>query len=271
MLLNKDQADKVIGEIYKITNTVTNKCYIGQTRSHRLNHSMYRPFGHKGRFTDHIHEAHSNKKNQSWYLNAAILKYGSESFKCELLTTCQVSDLNEYEARFILENNSKFPNGYNLTDGGQLFTDITTVREISVQPTRPKNTKRSDKTKQLISQRLKACLDDETRRNDMMKRGQTQHAAKKFDRFKDVSVDETKIDNYLSVIRHNKSNTEYIRVTIDGIRTTFVGKYEKVENIKERARVFILDLIKWQRDQIAGNPLEPSLPLTNGNICEELG
>ena len=232
---------------------------------------MYRPFGHKGRFTDHIHEAHSNKKNQSWYLNAAILKYGSESFKCELLTTCQVSHLNEYEARFILENNSKFPNGYNLTDGGQLFTDIKTVREKLIHPTRPKNTKRSDKTKKLISDRLKACLDDETRRNDMMKRGQAQHTVKKFAKFTDVSVDENKIDSYLSIIRDNKTNTEFVRVTIDGIRTTFVGKYEKVEIIKERARVFILDLIKWQRDQIAGNSLEPSLPLINGNFYEELG
>ena len=31
--------------------------------------------------------------------------------------------------------------------------------------------------------------------------------------------------------------------------------------IKNRARIFILDLIKWQRDQIAGTSLEPSLPL----------
>jgi hypothetical protein len=62
MLLNKDQTDQVIGEIYKITNTVTNKYYIGQTRSHRLNHNKYRPFGHIGRFRDHIYEANSNKK-----------------------------------------------------------------------------------------------------------------------------------------------------------------------------------------------------------------
>ena len=155
MLLEKDQSDQVIGEIYKITNTITNKCYVGQTRSHRLNHSKYRPFGHKGRFTDHINEAHSTKKNQSWYLNSAILKYGAENFQCELLTTCQVSDLNEYEALFILENNSKYPNGYNLTNGGQVFTDVKSTEEKTVPIIRQKNTKRSDYTKQLISQRLK--------------------------------------------------------------------------------------------------------------------
>jgi hypothetical protein len=89
-----------------------------------------------------------------------------------------------------------------------------------------------------------------------MKRSQNQHASKKFAKYSNVIVYENKIEDYLSVIHENKSNTDYIRVTIDGIRTSFVGKYETVEEIKQRARIFILDLIKWQRDQIAGNPLE---------------
>jgi hypothetical protein len=41
MILNPDEFHKVEGEVYKITNTVTNKCYVGQTRSHRLNHGKY--------------------------------------------------------------------------------------------------------------------------------------------------------------------------------------------------------------------------------------
>jgi len=64
---------------------------------------------------------------------------------------------------------------------------------------------------------------------------------------------------------------EYISVKINKVRTTFVGKYETIDELTIRARTFILDLLKWQRNQIAGNPLESSLPLTNGNICEELG
>jgi hypothetical protein len=58
---------------------------------------------------------------------------------------------------------------------------------------------------------------------------------------------------------------------IGKIKTTFVGKFETIDEIKNRARMFIEDLIKWQRDQIAGTSLEPSLLLTNGNVCEELG
>ena len=73
----------------------------------------------------------------------------------------------------------------------------------------------------------------------MMKCGQNQHLYKKFAKFKDVSVDDTHPEKYISFIRDNKTNTEYIRITIDGIRTTFVGKYETVEEIKERAKIFI--------------------------------
>ena len=152
MLLNKYQTDKVIGEIYKITNTVTNKCYIGQTRSHRLNHEKYRPFGHIGRFKDHVHEAHSNKKNQSWFLNNAIQKYGVDCFQCELLLTCKVSELDTYEKQYILEHNSKYPNGYNLTDGGQIFTDIKSICKtvpLIRENIKRNGVKRSDYTKKL--------------------------------------------------------------------------------------------------------------------------
>ena len=59
-LLEKYDAHKVNGEIYKIINKINNKCYIGQTRSHRLNREKYRPFGHLGRFKDHISESIKN-------------------------------------------------------------------------------------------------------------------------------------------------------------------------------------------------------------------
>ena len=273
MLLNKEDFDKVTGEIYKITNTQTDKCYIGQTRSHRLNHNKYRPFGYMGRFRDHINEAYSNKKKQSWYLNSSILKYGQDVFKCELLKTCSVSELDTYEQQFISEYDSKYPNGYNLTDGGKVFT---TMKDVDFEKTAPpprgeKNLKRSDHTKKLISERLKSALNDEDRRKQMMNAVQKQHLDKKFARYINTSIDESKIEDYLSIIHMNKTDTDYVRVCINKIRTSFVGKYETIEETMNRARSFIVDLIKWQRGQIAGNPLEPSLPLTAGNICEELG
>jgi hypothetical protein len=119
MILNKNDIDKVIGEIYKITNITNNKLYIGQTRSHRLNKNKYRPFGYLGRFKDHINECYAKKKGCCKYLNSSILKYGEDNFICEKIAECPVDNLNELEMKYILEYNSKYPTGYNLTDGGK--------------------------------------------------------------------------------------------------------------------------------------------------------
>jgi hypothetical protein len=66
-----------------------------------------------GRFKDHIHEANSNEKNQSKYLNSPLLKYGKDNFTCELITTCNITDLDSCEIKYISEMNTKYPNGYN--------------------------------------------------------------------------------------------------------------------------------------------------------------
>jgi group I intron endonuclease len=278
MLLNSDEFHKVEGEIYKITNKVTGKCYVGQTRSHRLNHGKYRPFGHLGRFRDHISEANSNKPNQSRYLNSSLLKHGSDNFMCEKLITCKVDELDEYEVKYISELNTKFPNGYNLTDGGQgrgalkgekIVLDETQLVKPEVKEKVP--LKKSDFTKKLISDRLKEALSSAEHRNEMMKSAQEQHLSKKFEMLRHVTVDQTNIDKYIRVIKNHTLNFEYVRVTIDKIRTTFVGKFETIEEIKERARTFIKKLVKWQCDQIAGNSLESSLPLQLGNTLEEHG
>ena len=96
-LLNKDEFHKVSGEIYKITNLINNKCYVGQTRSHRLNHNKYRPFGYIGRFKDHVNECYSKKKKCCNYLNSALLKYDVNTFTCEKILECSLDKLDEYE------------------------------------------------------------------------------------------------------------------------------------------------------------------------------
>lgn len=53
-ILLPEEKSNITGHIYLMTNIITKKYYIGQTRSHRLNKSKYRPFGYKKRFDDHI-------------------------------------------------------------------------------------------------------------------------------------------------------------------------------------------------------------------------
>ena len=269
-ILNKEDFNKVTGHIYVITNLINKYQYIGQTRSHRLNKNKYRPFGYMGRFKDHISEAIYSNKVGCKYLNSALLKYGVDKFQCELLITCKIDELDDNEVKYIVDFNSKYPNGYNLTDGGQtqgylkgkkiILDDSEIMLCSEIKPPNP-NLKRSEYTKNLISKRLIEFKSDISHRKEMMVVVQKQHEDKRFDKFKNIIFDDTNIDKYIHVIRNNTIGYEYIGVSVGRIRTTFVGKFETIDEIKNRARMFILDLIKWQRDQIAGTSLEPSLPL----------
>lgn len=121
-ILELNDYEKIVSHIYIIRNIQTNKVYIGQTNSHRLNKNKYRFFGFEGRFKDHISEALNNsKKNQCTYLNNSIRKYGKENFSVDLVEICKISESDEKEIQYIELYNSLYPNGYNLTKGGKNF------------------------------------------------------------------------------------------------------------------------------------------------------
>jgi group I intron endonuclease len=255
-ILELNETHKIIGHIYKIINVINNKCYIGQTRSHRLNRKKYRPFGYIGRFKDHISESKSTtKKHKCTYLNNAILKYGEDNFKVELLTTCNVNELDDYEVKYITEYNSKYPNGYNLTNGGQCKyfkkgpkiilekEDLHVIEESNNERYKYKHT---ENTKNIISRRLTEYKNKQENKIKSMNITQKQHYDKKFDRFKDDILDKDDLDQYIKIIKNNKENYSYVCVKINKKRANFVGKYEDIEITKQRARDFILDLLKWQ-------------------------
>jgi group I intron endonuclease len=90
--------------IYKITNTVNGKIYIGQTRN-----------SIQTRWLQHVAES----KRSTSALASAIKKYGRDSFKIEELETCtSLEELNTLEKTLIREYESLSPKGYNLREGG---------------------------------------------------------------------------------------------------------------------------------------------------------
>ena len=93
--------------IYKITNKINNKIYIGQV----YNKTIY------DRFKRHIKEAHPSSFS---YIDRAIYKYGKENFKCELIDIAEtLQELNQKEIYWISYYNSTNKKiGYNLTKGG---------------------------------------------------------------------------------------------------------------------------------------------------------
>lgn len=88
------------GIIYKVTNKVNGKSYIGQTR-----------YTLEFRWRQHLH-----KKDKTYFHNA-IRKYGAENFSAEILEECPYSNLNEREIFYIAKYET-FKKGYNLTIGG---------------------------------------------------------------------------------------------------------------------------------------------------------
>lgn len=76
-------------------------------------------------------------------LNNAIRKYGVENFKIEiLLHWCDRKYLNKYERLFIKHYDTLYPNGYNLTEGGDSKVSYTndTKDRISVSHRKRNNT-----------------------------------------------------------------------------------------------------------------------------------
>lgn len=81
--------------IYKITNKVNGKIYIGQS------------VDIERRFREH-------KRRNEQQIDMAIQKYGIENFDLEIVEECSIEDLNAREEYWTLEYNSIVPNGYNL-------------------------------------------------------------------------------------------------------------------------------------------------------------
>lgn len=110
------ETKKYEGYIYKITNNINNKVYIGQTTQTV-----------SVRFKQHINDARTHHTNM--YIHRAIEKYGSDNFSIEELYNfcCNTGEellqkLGETEQECIKKYNSLCPNGYNLTKGGDSST-----------------------------------------------------------------------------------------------------------------------------------------------------
>lgn len=107
--------------IYKITNNINNKCYIGQT----IKTPEERWKEHK----QHAFGTHLNDINKSLY--KAIRKYGVENFTFEVLQDNieTYEQLDKAEIYWIDFYNS-FIKGYNETFGGQRYHKILPNEEI---------------------------------------------------------------------------------------------------------------------------------------------
>lgn len=117
-----------MGFIYKITNMVTNKNYIGKTKKTI-----------SARFKEHKKAAKDNKKN--YHLYNSMNKYGLDCFFIELIEECSDNKLNERESYWIDYYNTYY-NGYNETFGGDGRTkyDYKLLADTYLETKSEKNT-----------------------------------------------------------------------------------------------------------------------------------
>jgi len=258
MEINLDLKNKTIEdetyrwvEIYKITNKTNQKIYIGQAVSHIRKHNKFVPHGTIGRFNTHIQEAlgNNNTKYSCRNLNNAIKKYGKNNFTLELLYNCSLDDANKIESEEIVKHNSLVPNGYNLVTNCKSFCPSIEFRKSLS----------SGLINSLLDKRIKRIMKYNLNISDNYEMYVTPKNRDRIQcgwriRLRDIVLSNKKIP----------SNKEF----------EFTSQLISLEENKLRAIEFIKnikELIDGNITKLRETTLEPLLPLTYGNICEELG
>jgi group I intron endonuclease len=186
--------------IYKATNKITNKIYIGQTIN-----SLEK------RIKSHIKES-KLENNRPFLLSLA--KYGIDNFFFEVIDEANsLDELNEKEIYWISEFNSISPNGYNITFGGQ-----------------GKKLKPSDEFKKLVSEGLKKSAkwqqtkNSENYKNKLKNNFLYYNLGKKFS---DEHKSKIWEKNKSRVLEYNKSTSkQWIIVDCKNIIQRIIGKEE---------------------------------------------
>lgn len=91
--------------IYKFTNTINGKSYIGQStniKKRRTNHKSW-----------------AKCLRDTSYIDSEMSKYGFDNFTFEILEECNPEELDEREQYYIKKYNTVVPFGYNKTKGGR--------------------------------------------------------------------------------------------------------------------------------------------------------
>jgi hypothetical protein len=247
-----DNPASIRGIVYLITNTTSDKKYVGQTLTHRKNHGRYRPFGAEGRFRDHLSEAINNTKvNQCTYLNNAIRAYGGAAFTVSVLEVCDRNILDDRERYHIAALNTLFPNGYNLTAGGRSARQSAAIcNDMPLKQVRKRGgcAFRSAETRQKMSLRGKEAYADPLTRAKRAADAKAQHLQAKAARFTGLVIDPTRMEDYIQIRKGR------IVVDVSGTTASFTSKYESENVLRQRAREFLTKLMPATLPNCSGNP-----------------
>jgi hypothetical protein len=126
-----------VGLIYKATNLINRKEYVGQTKQ-TLKRRMS------------MHKWRSKKRSNTHFYNS-MKKYGFDSFKFEVLEEIENKNLDEREKYHIHKLNT-LENGYNMNDGGRVTKITDALREIYSRAQTKRYLKQSERD--IVSKRI---------------------------------------------------------------------------------------------------------------------
>ena len=103
--------------IYKITNLINGKIYIGQSRRIEVRWKE-----------EQAASQNVNSGAYNYLLSRAFRKYGLDNFSFEVIEVCNKEELNDREKYWIKYYHSFGSDGYNQTPGGQGGASIATCK-----------------------------------------------------------------------------------------------------------------------------------------------
>lgn len=209
---------KDLGVIYKVTNILNNKIYIGKTIQK----------------LDKRKNAHFNiSKKSNTYFHNAIKKYGEENFVWEILEETSKNNLNELESFYISQNKD---NCYNLTKGGDGCLGYKFNKEQLLKKSEiTKNLWKDKKYKENMSLKMKEISLNNPKYKESIKKATL--AAKLKNKGNVLKIEERKKLSDGTVFSFSKNGEEFIGTTYEwalknqySIRSSrnivYMGKYK---------------------------------------------
>lgn len=209
-----------MGYIYKITNTVTGKCYIGESKEKNV----------ERRWKEHIRLINQNKGCPA--LRDAVKKHGWDKFKFEVIIICFDEDRYFYEKDYIKKFNSKVPNGYNITDGGEGGGFIGKTHNEEVRKRLSEASKKfysNPENRKAASERAKEALKGINISERMKNSEKWKKAVEKMivDRKGKTPSEETKQKIRESVIKYYSKNEDKVKINVEKQRKAMSEKLGK--------------------------------------------
>ena len=200
--------------IYKITNQMNGKFYIGKTKRKSIARRWFE------------HQYNARKIDYRHPLYDSIKRYGPEKFEIEVIEECEEDVLSEKEALWI----KKLSPQYNLTEGGEGGDTFSKRSEKSKDVTRNKLSQhakklwRNEEYKTLQSKLAKERWKDETYR--------TVQSSKSKERWED----ETYRELITRKAKEKAQDPDYLKKVSDGVKAAIKTKKDVWSECKQGSK-----------------------------------